>query len=145
MGVCMLGVVACNGEEPRKPAASGSPAEQQAPTADKLTVYYFHTSYRCWSCNQFEKLTKEVLAEDFAGDTAQGRIELKVVNVEEEAGRHYVDDYRLVTKSVVLSLSSKGSQTEWVNLDKIWGLVRDSEKFKKYIADSIHTYLKKVS
>jgi hypothetical protein len=114
-------------------------------SADKLTVYYFHTSYRCWTCNQFEKLTKEIIAESFAEQQKKGIVELELVNVEEEPNRHFIQDYRLVTKSIVLSLSSKGTETEWKNLDKIWELVRRTEKFKEYVSEHLQAYVDKVS
>jgi hypothetical protein len=108
-------------------------------------VYYFHTSYRCWTCNQFEKLTREVLAESFAEEQKEGTLEFRVINVAEEPHRHFVQDYRLVTKSIVLSLSSKGAETAWKNLDKIWRLVRNTEKFKTYVTDHIRAYADRVS
>jgi len=113
-------------------------------TADKLTVYYFHTTQRCRTCNQFEKLTREVLKEDFAGKLSDGVMEFKVINVEEEPHKHFIEEYRLVTKSLVLSLADDGAEVEWKNLDKIWQLVRDSEKFKEYVRGGIEAYLRKV-
>lgn len=129
-------------EETDKAAASANVAATSS--ADQLVVYYFHTNQRCWTCNQFEKLTKEILEDEFARELKEGALELRVINVEEEANRHFVNDYKLVTKSLVLSLRGEGRQIDWKNLDRIWRLVRDSEKFKGYVTEGIREYLDKV-
>jgi hypothetical protein len=113
-------------------------------TAEKLIVYYFHTEYRCWSCNQFENLTKEVLKESFQDQVVKGNIEFRPINVETDHNKHYIEDYKLITKSIILSLQKEKKQVEWKNMDKIWTLVRDAEKFKIYIKEGIANYLGKV-
>jgi hypothetical protein len=111
---------------------------------DRVLVYYFHTNYRCWTCNQFEKLTKEVLNEHFQEQINKGLLELKVINIEDGANTHFVEDYKLVTKSLVLSLHKNKSEADWKNLEKIWVLVRDKEKFKSYVREGIAGYLKRI-
>ena len=113
-------------------------------TADKLIVYYFHTEYRCWSCNQFENLTKEVLEEFFRDQVAKGKLEFRPINVETDHNRHFIEDYKLITKSIILSLQKENKQLDWKNMDKIWTLVREAEKFKSYIKEGIANYLDKV-
>ncbi|MGD9201753.1 MAG: nitrophenyl compound nitroreductase subunit ArsF family protein [Chitinispirillia bacterium] len=113
-------------------------------TADKLVVYYFHTEYRCWSCNQFEKLTQEVLEESFRDEVEKRKIEFRPINVETDRNKHFIEDYKLITKSIILSLQKENRQLNWKNMDKIWTLVRDTEKFKGYIKEGIAYYLDKV-
>lgn len=145
MAMALLLVAGCSAKEAEKPGTQDSVEVAAKQTPDKLTVYYFHTSFRCWTCNQFEKLTKEILAESFAEEQKKGTVELKVVNIEEESDKHFVSDYRLVTKSIVLSLSSKGAETEWENLDKIWELVRNTDKFKEYVTKHLQAQVDKLS
>ncbi len=113
---------------------------------EKLVVYYFHTNYRCNTCNKFEGLTREVLEQDFKDIVDNGKIEFKMINIENESNKHYVDEYKIVTKSIVLSLIEKKLELQWKNLDKIWTLVRDDEgKFKNYIHEEIKIFLNKIS
>ncbi len=125
-------------------AQSTKTESQTKAMADKLIVYCFHTEYRCWSCNQFEKLTKEVIEESYSDQVEKKQIEFKSINIETDENKHYVEDYKLVTKSVVLSLQKGNNQVDWKNMDKIWTLVRDSEKFKSYIKSGISDYMEKV-
>jgi hypothetical protein len=141
---CVLVAGGCGAKEAQKSDTVDSTAQAAAVTADKLIVYYFHTSFRCPTCNLFEKLTKDILKEDFAAEVTAGRIELRVVNIEEEANKHFVQDYRLVTKSIILSLTGNGTEIEWTNLDKIWELVRNTAKFKEYVSDGIRQHLNKL-
>ncbi len=149
--VLLLSSVSCASEESSK-KNTGKDGDQRRSVGSKLKaekngkvlVYYFHTTYRCWTCNQFEKLTKEVLKERFQEQVNKGLVELKVINIEDPAHAHFVEGYRLVTKSLVISLRKDKIEKEWKNLDKIWILVRDTDKFKSYVREGIENYLGKI-
>jgi thioredoxin-related protein len=134
----------CSSAEKSNEKMSVKENVKKLPSADKLIVYYFHTEYRCWSCNQFEKLTQEVLEESFKEKVEQRKIEFIQINVETNQNKHYIEDYKLVTKSIILSLQYENKQIDWRNMDKIWMLVRDTEKFKMYIKKGITNYLYRV-
>jgi hypothetical protein len=146
--VCILAgyllVSGCSRGEKTHKQEEASTGESVSVTADRLTVYYFHTNYRCRTCQQFEKLIKEVLGKDYADEISDGVVALELVNVDKVKNEHFVDDYRLMTKSLILSLEKGGEELEWKNLDKIWTLVRDTETFKDYVRQGIDDYLKKV-
>jgi hypothetical protein len=44
----------------------------------------------------------------------------------------------------VLSLRKDKTENEWKNMDKIWVLVRDTERFKDYVREGIADYLNKM-
>ncbi len=107
----------------------------------KLIVYYLHTTFRCFSCTKIERLTKEAVGQGFAEQLKKGRIEMKVVNVEEPWNEHFVDDYKLYTKSVILSDILDGKEVKWKNLDQVWTLLNNEGKFIEYIRKEIKTFL----
>jgi acetone carboxylase gamma subunit len=47
----------------------------------------------------------------------------------------------LYTKSVVLSLVKAGKEVKWKNLDKVWHLLRDKDKFYQYIKTKVQKFL----
>ena len=97
----------------------------------------FHGNMRCVTCNKFEALVKETLAERFGDETAKGRLSLQVANVDKPENEHFIKDYGLTTQSVVLA---KGG--DFRNLDQIWTLVRQGdEAFKEYVAKNIREML----
>ena len=106
-----------------------------------LVVYYFHTNFRCHSCIMIEKLTRQAVNEGFADQLKNGRIELKEINVEEAGNEHFTDDYKLYTKSVILSDVKNGKEASWKNCEKVWTLLGNEQKFIDYIQSEVKALL----
>lgn len=113
----------------------------QAPS-DKVVAYYFHGTFRCPTCHKLEQYSKEVMAADFKDALASGKLEFKVVNVEDKGNEHFVNDYQLYTKSLVLSLVKDGKQIKWKNLDKIWEYAGNKQKYYAYVQSEVADFLK---
>lgn len=111
--------------------------ETTAENGEVLRVYYFHTSYRCPSCLKIERYTKEAVEDSFEVALENGSMDFKQINIEEKGNEHYADDYKLYTKSVVLSEKIDDTEKEWKNLDQVWELLRNEDKFKSYIVSEI--------
>lgn len=109
---------------------------------DRVIVYYFYTSFRCSRCRKFENYTREAVQSGFAQELRGGRVEFQTLNIEEPANTHFVQDYQLVTKSVVIVDIKDGKQAQWSNLNQIWELVGNRDAFIKYIQDGINLYLR---
>jgi hypothetical protein len=107
----------------------------------QLIVYYLHGTFRCPSCNTIERLTRQAVEQGFAEQIRQGRIQLKILNVEEPGNEHFVQDYKLYTKSVILSDLKNGKEVQWKNLEKVWTLLHDEAKFIEYIQSEVKCYL----
>jgi hypothetical protein len=115
--------------------------EKKSQRERKLIVYYFHTNFRCHSCITIEKLTRQAVNEGFADQLKNGRIEFKEINVEEAGNEHFVDDYKLYTKSVILSDVKDGKETSWKNCEKVWPLLGNEQKFIDYIQTEVKALL----
>jgi len=107
----------------------------------EILLYYFYTNYRCVTCRKFEGYTDELLKGTFAQQLNDGRLKWLPVNVDEPKNSHFVKDYSLVTKSIVIVKQLDGKQTGWKNLDQIWQLVGDKQKFTNYVAGEINGFL----
>ena len=114
---------------------------EQVSTA-KVIVYYFHGSFRCSTCHKLELYSKEAIETNFKDALASGKLEFKVVNVEDKGNEHYGSDYQLYTKSLILSLVKDGKQIKWKNLDKIWEYVRNKQRFFDYVNEEVNNFLK---
>lgn len=108
----------------------------------KVYAYYFHGSMRCSTCYKLEQYSKEAIETSFKDALASGKLEFKVVNVEDKGNEHYVSDYQLYTKSLILSLVKDGKQINWKNLDKIWEYVGDKQRFLDYVKSGVADFLK---
>lgn len=106
-----------------------------------VIVYYFHTTYRCDSCMQIEQLTAEALDEEYSEEMKDGFVEYNVVNMEEAKNNHFIQDYKLYTKSVIVADIEEGKQIRWKNLIKVWSLINNKKEFKKYIKSEVKDFL----
>ena len=131
---------------PQKPDGKPKAADASSETMrSKVVVYYLHTTARCPSCLKIEAFTAAEVTGPLSGPLAEGRLEWKVLNVDEPKNEHFVDDYKLFTKSVVVSEVVNGKEVRWKRLDKVWDYLGDQQAFMKYVDDEIRAYLKDVS
>jgi len=107
----------------------------------KVIAYYFYTNFRCKSCYTIEKYTKEAIEGNFEDELASGKLVFTTVNVEEKENEHFLGDYQLYTKSVVLSLVRDGEEIKFKNLKKVWELLRNKDEFYKYIEEETQELL----
>jgi hypothetical protein len=114
----------------------------EVPPAVKVIAYYFHGEFRCPTCNAMEKYTREAIDTHFKDALGSGKLVFKSVNVEEPGNEYFVKQYQLYTKSLILSLVKDGKQIKSKNLDKIWELSRNEQKFIAYVAGEIRDLLK---
>ena len=116
---------------------AGAPAA--VPTAAaKAVVYYFHATTRCATCRTIEAYAHETVARVFAPDLQSGSLEWKAVNVDEPANRHFIGDFQLYTRSVVV-VDAKNPKRYKV-LDQVWQLVRNKGAFQKYIEQEVRAF-----
>ena len=123
-------------EEPQIPGAS-----EKKITNFKVVAYYFHGNMRCMTCRTIEAYAKEAIQAGFPEALKDGRLEFRVVNVDEPGNEHFVQDYQLVTRSVVIAEFEGDKQKQWKNLQQVWELVRNKQAFLKYIQDQTGSYL----
>lgn len=102
-----------------------------------VVVYYFHGNMRCATCRRIEALTRQAVQEGFSDEVKDGTLKLVTVNVEEGGNRQYVKKYALSTRSVVVSKLKNGEEIKWKRLDKVWQLVRNKNRFVKYVQGEI--------
>ncbi|MGD0336003.1 MAG: nitrophenyl compound nitroreductase subunit ArsF family protein [Candidatus Omnitrophota bacterium] len=111
-------------------------------TSGKVIAYYFHGTMRCPTCYKLEQYSKEAIETNFKDALASGKLEFKVVNVEDKGNEHYGNDYQLYTKSLILSLVKDGKEIKWKNMDKIWEYVGNKQRFIDYVKNVVADFLK---
>jgi hypothetical protein len=142
LAVAALGAIYIHSEKGR----ADSPAASQPQTTDtKVIAYYFHVTVRCTTCRTIESYSREVVERKFGADIANGRLEYKLVNLQLPENRHFVKDYQLFTKSLVLVRLDKGRQAEYKVLNETWELVGDKSAMQGYVEREVRDYLKRLS
>jgi len=112
-----------------------------APLGHHVVAYYFHGNVRCATCLKLEAYSKEAIDRAFGDALKAGSLDWQVVNTDSTQNEHYLEDYQLFTKSIILSDMHNGKQTRWKNLDKIWELVGNKAQFHAYIQDEVRMFL----
>ena len=108
---------------------------------EKVIVYYFHGTYRCPSCTKIEKWSYEAIEDSFPEALKEDRLLWKPVNVDKPENRHFIKEYSLFTKSLIITEVKGDKQTKWKNLDKVWQFIRDQEKFFAYVTQEVRKYM----
>lgn len=126
-------------------SASGSPGVATPTTGNapqaKVIVYYFHGNFRCVSCRKLEGVSHEAVMTGFSEELKRDDLQWRTVNVEQSENQHYISDYRLFSRSLVLVKFRNGQQVEFKNLMKAWELLRNDEALKKYVQSEVRAYL----
>jgi hypothetical protein len=107
-----------------------------------VVAYYFHGTFRCPTCQKLERYSREAIESNFNEALASGKLAFTVVNVEINGNEHYMSDYQLYTKSLVLSLTKNGKEVAFKNLDKIWEYVGGKQRFEDYVRNEVAAFLK---
>ena len=109
--------------------------------ADIDVVYYFMTTQRCPSCMKIEAYTKETIMSSFTDNIEKCTLAWKMINVDDQENRHFIKDYQLHTKSVVLVRYRDGRQVTFRNLDRVWELLGDKTAFQTYVNHEISEFI----
>jgi len=121
------------------PQSTAEP-EKKVPQKE-IIVYYFKTTNGCASCTYVENYTDEALKTGFKKQMDDGTIDWKIVNLDNPENKHYIQDYQLSFKSVIVAEFEDGKQTRWKNLEMVWRLYKNKPAFLTFVQDEVKTYL----
>jgi len=107
----------------------------------RFTATYYFTNVRCPSCLTIERLTESTIKTEFAEQLESGLLEWRTINIDGDGNFHFVKDYNLYTKSVIISENEDGKEVRWKNLPKVWELLGNEAKFGKYLKDEITAFM----
>ena len=63
------------------------------------------------------------------------------MNTDEEENKHFMDDFQLYTKSLVVVEMKNGEQIRWKNCTKVWELLMDKKAFQDYVQNEVRGFL----
>ncbi|MPN59358.1 hypothetical protein SDC9_207079 [bioreactor metagenome] len=87
------------------------------------------------TCNRIEELVRKALESQFADELKAGTIVFHSVNVDDPANEHFIRDFALDSKIVVMRRGEK-----FEKFPDVWTLVRDPEKFTAYIRSGVEQF-----
>lgn len=129
----LIGILSISGSNPAH-AESG-------PEEEKIIAYYFYGGVRCSSCVLLEKYTRDAMVIGFPDEISAGMVEWKPVDLEKSGNEHFVKDFNLYSKAVIVADTRDGRTVRWKNLDKVWTLLNDRDAFHQYVRSEVAAYL----
>ena len=130
------------------PAAGAAQAEKTQTAAPetkdvsrKFVAYYFYGDFRCDNCKKIEQYSREAIEKYFADQLKTGELVFKVINMDRPENQHFIQDYQLHTRSLVLALYRNNQQQKWKNLKDVWQLVQDQDRFYQYVKSETTQFL----
>lgn len=109
--------------------------------ADCVKAYYFHSDFRCSNCHKIERYSREAIDKYFAEELASGELVYEAVNTGKKDNEHFIKDYKLYTKSLVISRIKGGKEAEYKNLEKVWNYLGNKEAFYNYVKEEVSRFL----
>ncbi|MDF1535275.1 MAG: nitrophenyl compound nitroreductase subunit ArsF family protein [bacterium] len=110
-------------------------------TDDQVIVYYFHRKFRCGSCEVIESTLQRALETYYGPHFTNGRLAMCVVNIDDPANRHYLEQFQLLSTSLVIVKKSKGSVARFKHIDSIWEISEDPDAISHILQTEISRYL----
>ena len=74
-------------------------------------MLYFHGKQRCITCNAIERLTKEVIEQDFAQQLKDGKIIFKVIDISTKEGEKIANTYEVTWSSLYINKWQNGKES----------------------------------
>ncbi len=107
-----------------------------------VLVRYFHGDVRCTTCMQFEDWSKTA-TEKFPAELSDGRLEWQLINFDQPENKHYIKDYGLADKSLVLVREEDGKTVRWKNVEEFWEFDENQkQEFVSLVQGLIADFLK---
>jgi hypothetical protein len=105
--------------------------------ADGIVVVNFHAATRCNACREIGTEAQTVVETNFGDDLKSGRMNWRVINFEEPANKHLIQDYGLTTSTVVVVRRKAGRDVTWQRLDAVLDHLFEGPVMRAYLKEHI--------
>lgn len=107
--------------------------------AERIVVYYMHSTFRCATCNEIERLTRKLVETEFPEELKSGKIEFKEVNFQKD--EQLAQRYKVGAGCVIVAKIADGKDKEYETLNDVWTYYSDPVKFNEYVGSAIRKFL----
>jgi hypothetical protein len=110
-------------------------------TDNQVVVYYFHRKFKCGSCEVIESTLQKALEARYAPYFMDGRLAMCVVNIDDPENRYFLEQYKLISTTLVIVQKSKGSVARFKHLDAVWDISEDPDAISHLLQEEVSKYL----
>lgn len=107
-----------------------------------VEVIYFHGKKRCATCNAIEKLSQEVVNEQFSSQVADGTVVFKIVDITTKEGEALAEHFEVAWSSLFIN-KIEGRKEQVNNMTKFAfaNALNNPEEFKNGLTEKINSLL----
>ena len=102
-----------------------------------VQVTNYHGDVRCETCVGIGRMARAVVESEFAPDLAAGRLRWRTANFDQPQHASALEQYGLVSSSVVVSVLREGSEHSWRNVDEVWTLHDKPDAFRELVRQRV--------
>jgi len=108
---------------------------------NQVVVYYFHRKFRCQSCEVLESTLLSTLQVIYADHFGAGRLAMCIINVDEPENRYYLDQFEIISNSIVIVEKRSGAVSRYKNLVSIWDISQDRDAIAHMLQTEVAGFL----
>jgi len=113
---------------------------QEVKPAEKVQVYVFHSTNRCYSCVTMGEYAKATVEEFFQPELKDGKIEFKEINVDLPANKDVAAKFKAVGSSLFLNAIVDGKDNIKEEV-QAWRLLGNQKAFSDYLSKKIRSII----
>lgn len=107
-----------------------------------VVVYYFHRTFRCFSCLSLETAALDVLKERFAQQMQDGQVVWVPVSIEDPQTEALRRRLEVRSNGLVLARMVDGANEDAKRLDELWALLGRPEAFSECLIREVDVRLR---
>ena len=107
----------------------------------KLMVFYCHSTFRCETCNQIEKMARQLVETKYSEQLKTGRMQWEEFNFQKDSKLSSAFD--VSSSCVIVALTDKTGYVQYKRLELVWQLLDKPDEFNSYLVQNIDEFLKK--
>ncbi|WP_145298815.1 nitrophenyl compound nitroreductase subunit ArsF family protein [Crateriforma conspicua] len=119
-------------------------AMSQAPVKsppDRVIAMYFHRTQRCPTCKMMGGYSEQAVTKGFAKQLADGSVEFRMIDYEKKENAALAQAYKVKGPALIVAQIRSDKVRQYKDLEKIWSLVREKDKFIAYVQSNVKEYM----
>lgn len=111
-------------------------------SVDKIEVYYFHRTQRCYSCLTLGQYIKETIEQKFSEEIKNGKIDFREINIDLPENKDVARKFQASGSSLFINTIKDGRDN--IGQDTtVWRLLKDKSQFQNHLINKINLLLEK--
>lgn len=111
----------------------------------EVIAYFFYGDKDCTTCDTLETYAYEALVDAYRPELESGTLAWRALNMDAPANAHFIEEFGLYAKTLVLVEMKDGERGRHENLGRIWELVSDKDAFFEFVQSKTQEFLERAA